>query len=510
MASSILASLSSTSSSISSIPSLQKEIQTVTLLNYGDVKRDLFVDVNKYDEYASKYTCSVCLVMKPMLYTTTECFHVLCESCADSLPSSLCPKCREPLRQPRVTHVGLITREISTGLALSCRWSSSSNGDGEGESGGGGGGGCKEVVEFGKWLDHVNRTCVYKPRECVECSSVVTERFFLRHQMLECKARFVDCDSCPQRQLHKNELQTHKTGVCPGTVLYCMFGKYGCTFSGKRGSISMDHHHSDKAKEHLDFVDGFVARLNKRFLENAIQLPPPPPPLLQLSSSSSLSSKRQRPNTVVSSAPLLFASSPTITRPQTEAEQRWKLLDSILDIPFPSSCPHVLVADSKNQWYIASIQKRVHTISSSPSSFPSPPHPSSFNDHISVEFLGFSDSANETVATMSGRVRPLFSTRQAQVDFYTNLNVHSQVDIRIRDLPVGHFNWIWAQGVVTRHSFNCIVIKITKRPDGDDRVQQTEPLCLDAVTIQWRCAPFNSVYGLERYCPQLHEPRSLP
>ena len=350
---------SSSSSSVASPLSLATEWQHAT--------NDLCTDPALYAQLATKYACVVCTVLEPAVYVTS-CLHVVCQTCAEKLTD--CPYCSAPLVMPRVAHNALVSHEVGSSLRFRCVYGSASSGGSSNSStpvrkdth-------CSDILTFTHWLDHCNTKCGYRPRTCLECSVVVTVGTYASHVAQECKARFVDCPKCPQTHIHVDAMAHHNNVDCLGAVRPCRYATHGCTVTGTADKLAL---HCPAARDiHLDLVSHALAATQRRLSEMETRMassssPPSsssssPPSGVQVMSENKeggdggigdTSLKRPRTDTVV-----VRSSS---SRRSTEAEERWKILETILAIPNIHDRPHVLVADSKNGWYIGVIRSRYH------------------------------------------------------------------------------------------------------------------------------------------------------
>ena len=443
--------------------------QSTKVWTYGDVKRDLCTDFKLYEEYVKEYVCCVCSILYPSIHTT-ECGHVVCVTCATALLKDSCPECTQPLTKPRVTETRILSRKVSSGIQLRCVWST-----------------CTMMCKFDEWLAHINQKCLLRPRDCFDCGTTVTQGLYDDHQARECKAKWMDCKIC-----HTH----HRIEECPTSIITCPYTIYGCDQKGRRDWIC-NLHAVECHTKHVQFVETFVGNLQQR---------------LQLSellynesekddddiqggggNDNHNSNKKKRKRLDPSSITLPH---PLQRKQPTEIGERWSLIDSILAIPNHNDRPHVMVADSINKWFIGVLQKRVKSI----------------NDLSAVCFPGFNTGTNESIPTMSGRIRPLFPTRDAQKAFYNGLQLGDHLDVLIEEkIKDGEPpDWFWTQGIVVDlMSKISVTVKITTKPKHLKNPVTLISFYYSTMSLYNKCAPFDTFYGRENYSPLLYPPRHV-
>ena len=454
--------------------SSSSSLQSAKVLVYADVNRGWFTNQEKYDDYAAKYACCVCTTLYPTVHTTL-CGHAVCSACSQTLPSDACPHCTLPLGNPRVIEFKIASRDVASSLQLKCVWSE-----------------CTSVCTFSDFLVHVNQQCRHRRRECMDCGVTITQGEYNDHEGKECKAKWVtDCKACQSN---------HRVDECPTSVIPCPYFRYGCVETGPRADI-LNKHALENYKKHLQCVDSFVKALHQQLFDKSDVGKANKDDNNNNNKERDIhSSKRKRMDTVSSvsssssSSSLVSSKLLEKTRP-TEIEERWACIDSILAIKKQSDRPFVMVSDPQHHWYIAQLQSRVQSGSC---------------DRVAIHYVGFLSKFDESIPTMSGRIRPLFPTYAAQVEFYAGLQRGDHIDIHLEQKqPDGQGStWHWAQGIIILlHPGVSISIKIIDKPnDVKDSASVVE---IYYTKLSYCCAPYGSFYKREDYSSHIYPPRVL-
>jgi hypothetical protein len=213
---------------------------------------------------------------------------LFCRQCiiTASTFKSECPVCRKQI-QAREIHSSAYLQRMVDDMRVRCLYRGvavDSNGNGNGN-----GNGCEWQGRRGDIARHLT-DCPHVPVPCRLCRQKQKRSLLAEHEQRLCIRREVTCDHCHMTMtaermgehrtqcaalpipcpndcntvalLPRGQLAAHLMNVCPLAASPCPFGRWGCEFGGKKGTLTAHLTDTTVMSSHLSLLEQQCVRTN--------------------------------------------------------------------------------------------------------------------------------------------------------------------------------------------------------------------------------------------------------
>ncbi|KAI6647361.1 TNF receptor-associated factor 4-like [Oopsacas minuta] len=119
---------------------------------------------------------------------------------------------------------------------------------------------------------HITQECKQREIECEYCKEYIKDIETCFH-ILQCNSYPIQCENGCGEEMQRQHMQFHKDDLCPYTLIYCDYHKYGCCANIERNNI--DTHNNDNRFQHMELfmqtgINNLTEKLDRVNQENRI------------------------------------------------------------------------------------------------------------------------------------------------------------------------------------------------------------------------------------------------